>query len=120
MSFEQPQPTRAQAQENNEHPQEITNELVLDGDFPLCKSPSHDEFIVPDIVLSCLHSIAKKMREEYGKLNRVEMGILECCEMLLIKLWMPGILIEKNLKFNMSCRQLKLLERTTLMKIGCI
>ena len=63
---------------------------------------------------------AKKMREEYGKLNRVEMGILECCEMLLIKLWMPGILIEKNLKFNMSCRQLKLLERTTLMKIGCI
>lgn len=25
---------------------------------------------------------AKKMREEYGKLNRVEMSIRECCEIL--------------------------------------
>ncbi|RZC02659.1 Inositol oxygenase 2, partial [Glycine soja] len=28
------------------------------------------------------YNFAKKMREEYGKLNKVKMSIWECCEML--------------------------------------
>lgn len=48
--IEQPQPSRTQAEENNEHSQKITLGLVLDGDFPLLKPPSsHDGLIVPDI-----------------------------------------------------------------------
>ena len=44
-----PELTRPQAKEKNEHSQQITNELVLDGGFPLPKSPSQDGFIVPNI-----------------------------------------------------------------------
>ncbi|KAL5175226.1 Inositol oxygenase 2 [Glycine soja] len=99
--IEQPQPSRTQAEENNEHSQKITLGLVLDGDFPLLKPPSsHDGLIVPDINsngrsfrnyygeserhksvkefyrqqhIGQTYEFAKKMTEEYGKLNRVEM-----------------------------------------------
>ncbi|KAG4999789.1 hypothetical protein JHK87_020861 [Glycine soja] len=106
--IEQPQPSRTQAEENNEHSQKITLGLVLDGDFPLLKPPSsHDGLIVPDINsngrsfrnyygeserhksvkefyrqqhIGQTYEFAKKMTEEYGKLNRVEMSIRECSE----------------------------------------
>ncbi|TKY44540.1 Inositol oxygenase 2 [Spatholobus suberectus] len=107
--IEQSELTRPQAEENNEHSQQITNELVLDGGFPFPKPPSQSGFIVPDINsygrsfrnyygeskrqksveefyrqqrTNQTYEFAKKMREEYGKLNKVEMGIWECCELL--------------------------------------
>ncbi|KAH1264058.1 Inositol oxygenase 2 [Glycine max] len=100
--IEQSELTRPQAEENND-------DLVLDGGFSLLKSPSHVGFTVPDINsyghsfrnyydesernksveelyrqqhTNQTYEFAKKMREEYGKLNKVEVGIWECCEML--------------------------------------
>ncbi|XP_028770258.1 inositol oxygenase 2 [Neltuma alba] len=89
---------------------ENNNELVLDGGFPLPKSASQNGFIAPEEINSFGHSFrdydaeserqkgveefyrlqhihqtysfVKKMREEYGKLNKGEMGIWECCELL--------------------------------------
>ncbi|KHN12417.1 Putative inositol oxygenase [Glycine soja] len=61
--IEQPQPSRTQAEENNEHSQKITLGLVLDGDFPLLKPPSsHDGLIVPDI-----NSNGRSFRQEHTK-----------------------------------------------------
>ena len=47
--IEQPELTSPQAEENIEHSQQITNELVLDGGFPLPKPMSQDGFIAPEI-----------------------------------------------------------------------
>ncbi|KAJ1421037.1 Inositol oxygenase [Sesbania bispinosa] len=88
---------------------EETNELVLDGGFSLPKLDSQNEFIAPDINsfgnsfrnydaeserqkgveefyrlqhINQTYDFVKRMREEYGKLDKVEMGIWECCELL--------------------------------------
>ncbi|RVW96383.1 putative inositol oxygenase [Vitis vinifera] len=82
-----------------------TNELVLDGGFPVPK----DGFMAPEINsfgnsfrdydaeserqktveefyrinhINQTYDFVKKMREAYGKLDRVEMSIWECCELL--------------------------------------
>ncbi|KAK6941427.1 Inositol oxygenase [Dillenia turbinata] len=84
-----------------------TNELVLDGGFPVPKA--HEGFVVPDNNsfgrsfrdydaesernktveefyriqhINQTYDFVKRMREEYGLLNRVEMSIWECCELL--------------------------------------
>ncbi|XP_054787499.1 inositol oxygenase 4-like [Prosopis cineraria] len=85
------------------------NEFVLDGGFPLPKSVSQNGFMAPEINafghsfrdydaeserqkgveefyrLQHIHQtydFVKRMREEYGKLDKAEMGIWECCELL--------------------------------------
>ncbi|KAJ9688255.1 hypothetical protein PVL29_014124 [Vitis rotundifolia] len=82
-----------------------TNELVLDGGFPVPK----DGFMAPEINsfgnsfrdydakserqktveefyrinhINQTYDFVKQMREAYGKLDRVEMSIWECCELL--------------------------------------
>ncbi|KAL6221046.1 hypothetical protein ACLB2K_008798 [Fragaria x ananassa] len=75
------------ASENNE---EMCDQLVLDGGFVMpediadndgCVKPellvSNDEFIAPDI-----NAFGQTFREEYRKMDRVEMSIWECCELL--------------------------------------
>ncbi|XP_016494567.1 inositol oxygenase 2-like [Nicotiana tabacum] len=84
-------------------------ELLLDGGFVVPKNVSNDGFVVPGnnafgnsfrdynaeterkkIVeelyrqshINQTYDFVKKMREEYGKVNRVEMSIWECCELL--------------------------------------
>ncbi|XP_057443506.1 inositol oxygenase 2-like [Lotus japonicus] len=106
---EQQEVTMPQGEENKEHSQQITNDLVLDGGFPLPKPFSSAGFIAPDINsygksfrdyygeserqksveelyrlqhINQTYEFAKTMREEYGKLNKGEMGIWECCELL--------------------------------------
>ncbi|XP_015899472.3 inositol oxygenase 4 [Ziziphus jujuba] len=87
-----------------------TNELVLDGGFVVPKDIiSSNEFIAPEINsfghtfrdynaeserqktveefyrlnhINQTYDFVKKMREEYGKLDKVEMSIWECCELL--------------------------------------
>lgn len=46
---EQQEVTMPQGEENKEHSQQITNDLVLDGGFPLPKPFSSAGFIAPDI-----------------------------------------------------------------------
>ncbi|XP_006353509.1 inositol oxygenase 4-like [Solanum tuberosum] len=87
------------------------NELILDGGFMVPKTlSSQDEiFEVPDINafgqsfrdynaqserqksveefyrvqhINQTYDYVKKMREEYGKLNKIEMSIWDCCELL--------------------------------------
>ncbi|XP_020958661.1 inositol oxygenase 2-like [Arachis ipaensis] len=89
--------------------EQMRNELVLDGGFPLPKPLSEDGFKAPQINsygrsfrnyhgesarqksveefyklqhTNQTYEFAKKMRAEYGKLNKAEMGIWECCELL--------------------------------------
>ncbi|PIN01212.1 Aldehyde reductase [Handroanthus impetiginosus] len=86
-----------------------TNELVLDGGFAMPKLESHGGFESPDINsfghsfrdydaeserqktveefyrqnhINQTYDFVKKMREKYGKLDKLEMSIWECCELL--------------------------------------
>ncbi|KAJ8528248.1 hypothetical protein K7X08_021940 [Anisodus acutangulus] len=88
-----------------------TNELILDGGFVVPKTlmSSDDGFEVPDINafgqsfrdynaeserqktveefymvqhINQTYDYVKRMREEYSKLNKIEMSIWECCELL--------------------------------------
>ncbi|KAJ7973749.1 Inositol oxygenase [Quillaja saponaria] len=86
-----------------------TKELVLDGGFVLPKSVSQDGFVAPEIntfgksfrdydaqserqktveefyrlqQINQTYDFVKRMREEYGKLNKIEMSIWECCELV--------------------------------------
>ncbi|KAI9128833.1 hypothetical protein K1719_000316 [Acacia pycnantha] len=95
--------------EKNVHAENNNNELVLDGGFPLPKSLSQNGFSAPETNafghsfrdydaeserqkgveefyrLQHTHQtydFVKRMREEYGKLEKGEMGIWECCELL--------------------------------------
>ncbi|KAI3422886.1 Inositol oxygenase [Psidium guajava] len=87
----------------------IAHDLVLDGGFAVPKEASNDGFVAPEINafgqsfrdydaesqrqktveefyrLNHVHQtydFVKKMREEYGKLDKTEMSIWECCELL--------------------------------------
>ncbi|XP_071723750.1 inositol oxygenase 2-like isoform X2 [Rutidosis leptorrhynchoides] len=77
---------------------EETNELVLDGGFIVphmnafgkafrdynaesARQKGVEEFYRKQHI-NQTYDFVKKMREEYGKLNRVEMSIWECCELL--------------------------------------
>ncbi|XP_019457700.1 PREDICTED: inositol oxygenase 2-like isoform X2 [Lupinus angustifolius] len=104
--IEQPS-LETQSEERNVHAEE-TNELVLDGGF-LLPQHSQDGFDAPDINsfgkafrnydaeserqktveefykkqhINQTYDFVKRMREEYGKLDKTEMGIWECCELL--------------------------------------
>uniref|UniRef100_A0A5B7ARB3 Inositol oxygenase n=1 Tax=Davidia involucrata TaxID=16924 RepID=A0A5B7ARB3_DAVIN len=86
-----------------------SNELVLDGGFVMPKMESNGGFEVPDTNsfghsfrdydaeserqktveefyrlqhINQTHDFVKRMREEYGKLDKIEMSIWECCELL--------------------------------------
>ncbi|OMO91592.1 Inositol oxygenase [Corchorus olitorius] len=86
-----------------------TNELVLDGGFPVPESLSNDGFFAPEINsfgnsfrdynaenerqktveefykqqhINQTYDFVQKMRKEYSKLERMEMSIWECCELL--------------------------------------
>ncbi|XP_027340852.1 inositol oxygenase 4-like isoform X1 [Abrus precatorius] len=92
----------------NVHAEE-TNELLLDGGFPLPKQMSEDGFKAPEINsfgqsfrnydaeserqkgveetyrrqhINQTYDFVKRMREEYMKLDKAEMGMWECCELL--------------------------------------
>ncbi|GKV11834.1 hypothetical protein SLEP1_g23053 [Rubroshorea leprosula] len=93
--------------EEQKHVEE-TNELVLDGGFSVRKSVSNDGFVTPEINsyghtfrdynvgerqkiveefyrtqhINQTYDFVKRMREEYSKLNRMEMSVWECCELL--------------------------------------
>ncbi|KAI4347036.1 hypothetical protein L6164_007885 [Bauhinia variegata] len=98
----------SQNDEKNLHHEE-TNELVLDGGFVLPKAVSANEFLAPEINsfgqifrdynadserregvekfyrlqhINQTYDFVKRMREEYRKLEKGEMGIWECCELL--------------------------------------
>uniref|UniRef100_A0A5B7ANZ8 Inositol oxygenase n=1 Tax=Davidia involucrata TaxID=16924 RepID=A0A5B7ANZ8_DAVIN len=85
------------------------NELVLDGGFVVPKMVSNDGFELPESNsfghsfrdydaeserqktveefyrlqhINQTYGFVKRMREEYGKLDKVEMSIWECCELL--------------------------------------
>ncbi|XP_010536842.1 PREDICTED: inositol oxygenase 4-like isoform X2 [Tarenaya hassleriana] len=89
--------------------EEQDRELKLDGGFPMSDSPSDEAFLAPEMNafgrafrdydvnserqksveefyrLQHIHQtvdFVEKMREEYGKLNKMEMSIWECCELL--------------------------------------
>ncbi|KDP33765.1 hypothetical protein JCGZ_07336 [Jatropha curcas] len=89
--------------------QDHVKELVLDGGFPVPKSTSADAFDAPEINsfgnsfrdynaeserqktveefyrqqhINQTYDFVKKMREEYEKLDKAEMSIWECCELL--------------------------------------
>nr|AFK45472.1 unknown [Lotus japonicus] len=97
-----------QFEEKNVHSEE-TNELVLDGGFPSLKQVSNDGFTVPEINsfghsfrnydaeserkkgveefyrlqhINQTYDFVKRTREEYKKLDKAEMSIWECCELL--------------------------------------
>ncbi|KAL5771092.1 hypothetical protein ACOSP7_015246 [Xanthoceras sorbifolium] len=97
------------AQAENQNLQGETNELVLDGGFLMPKTVTDDAFVAPDINsfgksfrdynaeserqksveefyrlqhINQTYDFVKKMRKEYGKLDKVEMSIWECCELL--------------------------------------
>ncbi|KAK9266613.1 hypothetical protein L1049_003564 [Liquidambar formosana] len=86
-----------------------TRELVLDGGFVVPENTNNAGFFVPESNsfghsfrdyeaeserkesveefyrlnhINQSYDFVKRMREEYGKLNRVEMSIWECCELL--------------------------------------
>ncbi|KAL1364206.1 hypothetical protein HN51_012369 [Arachis hypogaea] len=86
-----------------------TNELVLDGGFSMPKEVSQNGFATPEVNsfghsfrdydaeserqkgveefyklqhINQTYDFVKKMREHYGKLDKAEMGIWECCELL--------------------------------------
>ncbi|GLT32247.1 hypothetical protein SLA2020_069260 [Shorea laevis] len=88
---------------------EETKELVLDGGFVVSKSVSNDGFVAPEINsirqifrdhnaecerqkkveefyrkqhVNQIYDFVKRMYEESSKLNRMEMSILEYCELL--------------------------------------
>ncbi|XP_052198667.1 inositol oxygenase 1-like isoform X2 [Diospyros lotus] len=85
------------------------NELVLDGGFPIPRSVQNAGFEAPEINsfghsfrdydaeserqktveefyrvnhINQTYDFVRRMREEYGKLDKVEMSIWECCELL--------------------------------------
>ncbi|XP_020889318.1 inositol oxygenase 2 isoform X2 [Arabidopsis lyrata subsp. lyrata] len=90
--------------------EERDDELVLDGGFVVPKSKETDAFDAPDMNflghsfrdyengeserqqgveefyrmqhIHQTYDFVKKMRKEYGKLNKMEMSIWECCELL--------------------------------------
>ncbi|KAJ7969505.1 Inositol oxygenase [Quillaja saponaria] len=97
----------SQLEEQKFHPD--TKELVLDGGFVVPKSVTQDGFVAPEINsfgksfrdydaqserqrtveefyrlqhINQTYDFVKRMRQEYGKLNKVEMSIWECCELL--------------------------------------
>ncbi|KAK7358418.1 hypothetical protein VNO77_00346 [Canavalia gladiata] len=97
-----------QSETKNVHAGE-TNELVFDGGFPLPKQESEDGFKAPEINsfghtfrnydaeserqkgveefyrqqhINQTYDFVKRMRKEYGKLDKAEMSIWECCELL--------------------------------------
>ncbi|KAK7358436.1 hypothetical protein VNO77_00369 [Canavalia gladiata] len=97
-----------QSETKNVHAGE-TNELVFDGGFPLPKQESEDGFKAPEINsfghtfrnydaeserqkgveefyrqqhINQTYEFVKRMRKEYGKLDKAEMSIWECCELL--------------------------------------
>ncbi|KAJ8526344.1 hypothetical protein K7X08_028821 [Anisodus acutangulus] len=101
--------TEQGAEVENKKASSDAEELFLDGGFVVPNNVSNDGFVVPcnnafgnsfrdysaeterkKIVnelyrqshLNQTYDFVKKMREEYGKLNRVEMSIWECCELL--------------------------------------
>ncbi|GKV11845.1 hypothetical protein SLEP1_g23064 [Rubroshorea leprosula] len=69
---------------------EETKELVLDSGFSVPKSLDYNvgekQKIVEEFYrtqhINQTHDFVKRMREEYSKLNRMEMSIWECCELL--------------------------------------
>lgn len=98
----------SQFDDKNVHSEDI-NELVLDGGFPLPKNASQNAFFAPEINsfghafrnydeeserqkgveefyrlqhINQTYDFVKKMREEYKKLDKAEMSIWECCELL--------------------------------------
>ncbi|XP_060210388.1 inositol oxygenase 4-like, partial [Lycium barbarum] len=97
------------AEVENKKASSHAKELFLNGGFVVPKDVSNDVFVVPGnnafgnsfrdysaeterkkIVkelyrqshINQTYDFVKKMREEYGRLNRVEMSIWECCELL--------------------------------------
>ncbi|KAK4756087.1 hypothetical protein SAY87_009844 [Trapa incisa] len=87
----------------------VTDDLVLDGGFVVPKQAAGDGFVAPEINsfgntfrdyeavterqktveefyrlqhTNQTYDFVKRMREEYGKLDKVEMSIWECCELL--------------------------------------
>ncbi|KAH1086598.1 hypothetical protein GLYMA_07G126600v4 [Glycine max] len=95
-------------EEKNVH-SEDSNELVLHGAFPLAKHERQNGFNATDMNafgnsfrnydaeserqrmveelyrmqhINQTYDYGKRMREEYGKLDKLEMGIWECCELL--------------------------------------
>ncbi|OWM84458.1 inositol oxygenase 4-like [Punica granatum] len=85
------------------------DDLVLDGGFVMPKSAADDGFMAPNINsfgnnfrdyhaeserqktveefyrlqhINQTYDFVKRMREEYGKMDKVEMSIWECCELL--------------------------------------
>ncbi|ESW32254.1 hypothetical protein PHAVU_002G306200 [Phaseolus vulgaris] len=106
--IEQPVLLESQVEGKNVHAVE-TNELVLDGGFQVPKNESKDGFKPPEINsfgqtfrdyeaeserqkgveefyrvqhINQTHDFVKRMREKYGKLDKAEMSIWECCELL--------------------------------------
>ncbi|GLT61534.1 hypothetical protein SLA2020_342340 [Shorea laevis] len=93
--------------EEQKHVEE-TNKLVLDGRFSVRKAVSNDGFVAPEMNsyghtfrdynvgerqktveefyrtqhINQTYDFVKRMREEYSKLNRMEMSIWQCCELL--------------------------------------
>ncbi|GAV62169.1 DUF706 domain-containing protein [Cephalotus follicularis] len=88
---------------------EETNEMVLDGGFVVPKGISNEAFLAPEVNafghgfrdynaeserqkgveefyrlqhINQTYDFVRRLREEYGKLNRMEMSIWECCELL--------------------------------------
>ncbi|KAA8523206.1 hypothetical protein F0562_009629 [Nyssa sinensis] len=102
------QPELGSQVEDKEVPSD-SNELVLDGGFLMPKIVSNGGFDVPDTNsfgqsfrdydaeserqksveefyrlqhINQTYDFVKRMREEYGKLDKIEMSIWECCELL--------------------------------------
>ncbi|XP_004503513.1 inositol oxygenase 2-like [Cicer arietinum] len=98
----------SQFEDKNVH-SEDTNELVLDGGFPVPNHASQNGFLAPEINsfghsfrnydeeserqkgvdefyrlqhINQTYDFVNKMREEYKKFNKAEMSIWECCELL--------------------------------------
>lgn len=105
--IDQPELIGSRAEDQNL--QEQTNELVLDGGFVGPKNMPNDGFVAPEINsfgktfrdynaecerqksveefyrlqhINQTYDFVKKMREEYAKLDKAEMSIWECCELL--------------------------------------
>ncbi|KDO55904.1 hypothetical protein CISIN_1g021203mg [Citrus sinensis] len=105
--IDQPELIGSRAEDQNL--QEQTNELVLDGGFVVPKTMPNDGFVAPEINsfgktfrdynaecerqksveefyrlqhINQTYDFVKKMREEYAKLDKAEMSIWECCELL--------------------------------------
>ncbi|KAK0571525.1 hypothetical protein LWI29_017531 [Acer saccharum] len=103
------QPEFVAQPENQKNIEEETNELVLDGGFVVPKTAADDVFLAPEINsfgksfrdynaeserqksveefyrlqhINQSYDFVKRMREKYGKLDKIEMSIWECCELL--------------------------------------